>query len=159
MTLEEYELDEIHVESNQEVIESQSSVESGGPIENDHTDFSKSFTTLDNALNYINSSEIRSDLGEIKMVLMIRLRTEQNFSSFNSNELQGFLNMFMKKSIVLLISSNSCESFMLFWKSDKIDFFLVFKPPQKKTIFEIKELYGFIACCLVDFLCNNHLGK
>jgi len=99
-----------------------------------------------------------NDLAETKEGIRIRLEIEENFSSFSANNLQRFKNMFRTKSIVILFMSRSRESFLLFWKSKDIDYFLTFKPPEKKTTFEIKELYGFIACCLVTSLIEGHLG-
>jgi len=99
-----------------------------------------------------------NDLVEKSDGIRIRLEIEENFSSFSINNLQKFMNMFSTKSIVILFMSKRRESLLLFWKSKDIDYLLTFKPPEKKTAFEIKELYGFIACSLVSSLSCGHLG-
>jgi len=122
------------------------------------TNLLREFRNIEEALEYLNSVDIMSDLADIRDGIRVRLEIGENFSFFSPNNLQRFLNMFSAKSIVILFMSRRRESFLIFWKSKDIDYFLVFKPPEKKTASEIKELYGFIACCLVNCLCCGHLG-
>jgi len=102
---------------------------------------------------------MRNELKKVEECLLIRLDIENNFESFDIKQLDELTKMCIRKSIVVFFTSRSRESSLIFWKSSIIDYLLTLKRPLKKSAFEMKELYGFIADFLIFYISQGHLGK
>jgi len=122
-------------------------------------EWSKTFKSIEFALERLNSSTFHNELKDVNEIIWIRLNIEQNFEIFASERLQKFNGICSSKSVVVSFISTKYESLSIFWKSSKIDYFLTLKPPKKKRTIEIQELYGFVEDFLIFFLGKEHLGK
>ena len=90
---------------------------------------------------------------------LIRLEIDENFEPFGTKKLNKLTKLCRSKSIVVFIKSRSRESGIVLWKSNKIDYLLTLKATTRKTAFEMKEIYKFVADFLIFSLKDGHLGK
>lgn len=119
----------------------------------------KTFNTIDDAVECLNSTNVSKELSNIGDTLLIRLVTEEEFKSVDKVYLNELQNVCKLKSVVILFMAKNFKSFKIFWKSKEIDFFLVLKPFEKnKETYDCKELYAFIMDFLLHSLCIKHLG-
>lgn len=156
---DEYELNIISLEQNKSATARETETAFHSKTFDGYTLLYKAFTSIENAVNCLNFSNMIRNFNEGVNAWLIKLEIDENFEPFDSSKLNGFTRFCRSKSIVVFFKSKSRESGILFWKSSDIDCLLTLKPPKKKTAFEIEELYNFVADFLIFSLKDGHLGE
>lgn len=112
--------------------------------------------SLSDAKNIFNYSSSKEQLQESSKVFVLKIKI-QEFDDDNVLKELNFIESFKNKSIVISFSSECAEKFLICWKSNELDFFLIIKP---KILYEKDGKFSeILSDLLAESLQNSHLGE
>ncbi|CAG9800002.1 unnamed protein product [Chironomus riparius] len=111
--------------------------------------------SIDNIFNYFESPKLSNLLKVNDKVYLFKLQVKE---ALNSAELCKLANKFVINSVVILLSTENETRFYLYWKSNKIQHFLIFKIYKGYDFMNNLQLFEFIATFLGNSLRSGHLG-
>ncbi|CAG9800003.1 unnamed protein product [Chironomus riparius] len=111
--------------------------------------------SIDNIFNYFESPKLSNLLKVNDKVYLFKLQVKE---ALNSAELCKLANKFVINSVVILLSTEKETRFYLYWKSNKIQHFLIFKIYKGYDFMNNLQLFEFIATFLGNSLRSGHLG-
>jgi len=113
---------------------------------------------LSSVIEFFNTAKITDELKN-EDVLFIKFLIDEDFGELTGSDLSNLANYCSGKSIVILLESKEGHRFSIYWKSNKIPFFLIFKPYDETMSIKDREIYDFIADYLTTCLKLGHLGE
>ena len=129
------------------------------------SELSSELTTVDNCesieniFNYFESPKLSNLLRANDKVYQFKLQVKEAFQALNAVELCKLTKKFSISSVVILLSTENGKRFFLYWKSNKIKHFLIFKIYKGYDFMNNLCLFEFIATFLGNSLKSGHLGK
>ena len=113
-----------------------------------------SFSTQEDAFNFLKESNY-NDENIVKLKLLI----DDNFDEISMTNMKQLQYKFRNKSVVIFISIEDDERFLIYWKLKNTKQFLSLKPYKKSFFGNDKHLCEYVADFLVNSLENGSLGK
>jgi len=117
------------------------------------------FQCTENFLDYFESSYVLNLLEDNNKVFLFKLEIQEAYSNLNSTELSKLTDKCRNNSVVILLSTEKGKRFFLYWKSSKIQHFLIFKPYNRLDIMHNILIFEFLATFFTNSLRRDHLGK
>lgn len=112
--------------------------------------------SFSDAENIFNSLSFEEQLQESSKVFVLKIKI-QEFDDDNVLKELNFIESFKNKSVVIFLASECAEKFLICWKSNELDFFLVIKP---KIFYEKDGKFSeILSDLLAESLQNSHLGE
>lgn len=92
-------------------------------------------------------------------IFLFKLQIKEAFQALNTTELCQLAQKFSICSVVIFLSSENGKRFFIYWKSNKIKHFLMFKTYYKADFMYQFRAFEFIAIFLGNSLKYGHLGN
>jgi len=117
------------------------------------------FQYTESVLNFFESHSIVSILKDSNKVFLIKLLIGDITYNLNPNDLDKLSRRYANNSMVIFLATEKEQKFFLYWKSNKIQHFLMFKIYNRFDYMNDLRIFEFIANFLAKSLRYGHLGK
>jgi len=114
---------------------------------------------VENLSTYFESVEISSILKDVNKVLFFRLKIKDVSCKPSIAELEEIAQKCAKNSIIILLFTKNDNKFLLYWKSKKIQHFMILKLCTDFDLYNNLKLFEFVTKFLINSLKREHLGK
>ena len=91
--------------------------------------------------------------------MSIKLQTDYNIDDFKHTHLKSLQDKCEKKSIVIFLSSKTCNKVSIYWKFKELENFFTLKHYGENYSENDKKIYEFVAEFLVKSLSKGELGE
>ena len=117
------------------------------------------FQSIENIFEYFDSAKISSLISENDKVFLFKLQIKEAEHAPSSSDFHKLAKTFSICSVVIFLSTENGKRFFLYWKSNKIQHFLIFKIYDRADFMHQFRVFDFIAIFLGNSLRSGHLGK
>ena len=114
---------------------------------------------LPTAIEFFESTNVRSELQIPESVLLIQFQVDEDFGELTTTDLLKLIQICQGKAVVIYITSKNYDKFSIYWKSKDLQYFLMFKLYDGILPNDEKKIYEFIADFVADSLSRGELGK
>ena len=118
----------------------------------------ENFQYVDNAIDFFESNEATTLLKDFNKIILIKMQIKDSSNIPNLIQMNQLEHKCENHSIIIFMATMDWKRFFIFWKSSKIQHFLMLKTYDGYDFMNDIRLFEFIVNFLTISLKHEHLG-